>query len=157
MVPFIKRCLLSSVVFLACACGQKESSDIILDVKQIANKRPEQVVKLLGEPDSTYYIRIFGRSIFCQLYKPHNIEIQYPETLATDIVIYGPHGLPFSHEALKAFNVNHKIHPNEYIEGQLWRWYDQEGFSTISLYNTDKDTTGRILNFNIFFKSKPLN
>jgi hypothetical protein len=145
--------LLISVLLISCIDQKK--ADLILDVRTIINKRPQEVIKILGEPDTTYTEKILGKQIFCQRYKKHNIEIQYPYSLSTDIVIYGPHGLSFTQSALKAFNLPYqKQHPSQYEKDVLMRWYDFDEFAAISFFNVQKDSIGRIDNFNIFFKVK---
>jgi hypothetical protein len=85
---------------ILCACSSGDDSGKVLDIRNVVNKTPEQVAELLGEPDTTYTERILGKEIFCQRYYRNNIEIQYPESLSTDVVVYGPHGLPFTQSAL---------------------------------------------------------
>jgi|SRR5690606_16714883 hypothetical protein len=141
-------------IIASCQTSTKQNDELILDVTQVANKTANQVTKILGEPDSTYTIRILGNPIFCQLYQPHNIEIQYHGSLATDIVVYGPHGLPFNQLALKSFNLDYKTHPNEFMKDRLMRWNSIDDFSAVSFYNPTKDSLGNITSFNIFFKAK---
>jgi hypothetical protein len=144
------------VLFLLGGCDKK-ASGLVLDVRSVINKTPSQVADVLGEPDTTYVERILGKQIFCQRYRTHNIEIQYPEELSTDIVIYGPHDLPFTQEALKAFSLPHsKYHPKQFERDALLRWYDFDEFQTISFYNVEKDSAGKIRNFSVFFKTKGL-
>lgn len=143
------------VILLITSCAQKDETNIILDVRSIINKSPEEVVEILGEPDTTYTERILGKALFCQRYTKHNIEIQYPESLSTDIVIYGPHELPFTQSALKAFNIKYqKKHPSQYEKDVLMRWYDFDEFEAISFYNVRKDSLGQINNYSIFFKAR---
>jgi hypothetical protein len=137
------------------SCSKSREENIILNVNAIVNKSPSETGLIIGMPDSTYTLRILGKPIFCQMYSRHNIEIQYPENLATDIVVYGPHKLPFNQTALSAFKIDYKTHhPGEYIKNQLIRWFDVEEFSTISFYNPKFDSAGNISNFTIFFKAK---
>lgn len=147
------------LIFLSCNKPKEENvilDVVILDVKAIVNKTPTETESIIGAPDSTYTIRILGKPIFCQLYEKHRIEIQYAENHATDIIVFGPHNLPFNQSALEAFRIDYKIHhPDEYIKDRLLRWFDVDEFSTISFYNPRFDSLGNIANFNIFFKAKP--
>ena len=139
------------------SCNKSREENIILDVKTIVNKTATETESIIGTPDSTYTLRILGKPIFCQMYQKYHIEIQYPDNLATDIVVYGAHDLPFNQTALKAFNIDYKVHhPKEYIKDRLIRWFDVEDFSTISFYNPRIDSAGNVSNFNIFFKARPL-
>lgn len=138
------------------SCKEKRQDPaLLLDIRSIVNRTPTQVISILGEPDTTYTERIAGKAFYCQRYWKHNVEIQYPDSLSTDIVIYGPHGLPFAQSALKAFNIEYQTkHPSQYEKDILMRWYNFDEFEAISFYNVEKDSQGRILNYNIFFKSK---
>jgi len=145
--------VLLSFVFIV-SCKQGEQHEIILDVKAIANKRPAEVEKIVGKPDSVYTLQMMGKAILCQRYKKYNIEIQYPESFATDIIVYGPHELPFDQTALSSFNLDYRIkHPSDYKKGSYIRWSDFGGFSAIT-FNPKKDSLNNITNFNIFFKAK---
>lgn len=152
MKKFFVGCL---GILLIYACTSKRDVSVILDIKEVVNKRPMEVEEILGKPDSTYTIRMLGKSIFCQLYKKNNIEIQYHDSgLATDIVIYGPHSLPFDQSALKAFNLDIDIPPSQYMEKELLRWYDVDKFAGISFYHVEKDSFKNVKNYYIFFKAK---
>src|SRR5687768_12497910 len=151
----MKNIFSTLLLSLLICCDQRSEKELILDVTAVVNKKPAEVEEIVGKPDSIYTLRILGKPIFCQLYKRYNIEIQYPEARATDIVIYGPHGLSFNQTALKALNLDYKTnHPDEYIKGQLIRWFDVAEFSTISFYNPQIDSSGNISNFTIFLKAK---
>ncbi|MEX2231702.1 MAG: hypothetical protein WD824_06060 [Cyclobacteriaceae bacterium] len=153
---FAKGSLLIIPAFIiSISCKQGEQKDILLDVQTIVYKEPAEVEKIIGKADSVYTLQMMGKAIFCQLYKKHNIEIQYPDSLATDIIIYGPHGLPFNQTALSAFNLDYKIqHPSDYKKDRYIRWSDFEEFSAITFYNPKKDSLNNITDFNIFFKAK---
>lgn len=142
------------VSFFSCSQKSDENSSLILDVKKIAGKTANQVENILGKPDSSYDLQIMGRKIYCQFYNTNQIEIQYPNTLATEIIVYKTNGLPFNQSTLSQFGLDYKIHPNEYLKDRLIRWNDIEPFSSISFYNVDKDSVGNITNFNIFFKAQ---
>ena len=140
------------LLILAC-CTEDRSAEIIFDVSAIANKAPEDVVSMLGKPDSVYVLRVMGKAIPCQYYKALNLEIQYSGSRATDIVVYGAGDLPFDQTALSAFNLDYqKHHPSDYRRGSFIRWTEFDEFSTISFYNTKKDTLNNIATYDIFFK-----
>ena len=144
------------LLWLLSMCCTQDDQNIILDVKTIVNKDPDEVEEILGKPDSTYTSHMMGKSVFCQLYKNvQTIEIQYPGSRATDIVVYGTSGLPFDQTALSAFNLDYgKQHPSDYRKGRLIRWSDFGQFSSISFYNTRQDNGHNIIAFDIFFKAK---
>ncbi len=152
MKTFLSLILLSLLV----SCGGKEEpNDLLLNVRGVINKTPAEVEAELGAPDSTYILRVVNQEIFCQRYSEYNIEIQYPAGRSTDVVIYGPHGLPFTQSALKAFGLDYsKQHPSQVEKDAVMRWYNFDEFLAISFYNVRKDIdTGRI-NYTIYFKSK---
>ena len=149
--------LLAWLCFLSVSCKQDDQEKIIFDVTAIVNKDPGGVKDILGKPDSVYTLQMMGKSIFCQLYRSHNIEIQYPDSRATDILVYGSNGLPFNQTALSAFNLEYrKQHPSDYRKGSFIRWSDLEEFSAISFYNPKKDSLNNIVHFDIFFKAKTI-
>jgi hypothetical protein len=146
---------LAFVVLVASGCSEARSSEVLLDVPSVMNKTPEQVADVLGKPDTVYTETIHGKKLFCQRYHKHNIEIQYPDSLSTGIVVYGPHDLPFSQSALKAFNIRHqKAHPSQHEKNKVMRWYEFNEFETISFYNVQEDSAGAVKNFSIFFMAK---
>jgi hypothetical protein len=136
----------------SCSKTPDDGSTLIFDVRQVAGKTPNQVEKILGMPDSSYNLQIMGRKIYCQFYKTNQIEIQYPNTLATEIIVYKTNDLPFNHSALTQFGLDYKTHPNEFLKDRVIRWNNIEPFSSVSFYNVEKDSIGKIKNFNIFFK-----
>jgi hypothetical protein len=142
------------LVLILTACSVSVENEIILPVSEIANKRAAEVEQILGSPDTTYTLQIMAKSIFCQKYLRHNIEIQYPDSLATDIIVYGPHSLPFDQTALTAFGLDYKIHPSDYRKNRFIRWSGVKEFSAISFYNPQQDSLNNIVNYNIFFKVK---
>jgi hypothetical protein len=145
------------LVALVSSCTSAPGDNVLLDVRRITNKTPQEVESVLGAPDTTYTLRVLGKQIFCQKYLKNNVEIQYPDSVSSDIVVYGPHGLPFNQTSLKAFNLPHAAkHPSQYIRGTLMRWYDFGEFEAISFYNVQKDSVGNPGNFNVYFKAKPI-
>lgn len=145
---------LLGLIVAACGTEKRQDEKILLDVKAIVNKSPAQVEEILGEADSVYTFRIMGKEVFCQLYKDDNVEIQYPDSVATDILVKDAHQLPFDQTALSAFGLDYRKHPSDYKKGSFIRWSDFEEFSAISFYNTKKDCLDRITGFSIFFKSR---
>ena len=154
---FNKSLIIASFTgFLFVACDNR-SEDYILDVKEILNKTPHQVEQILGKPDSTYTIKVFTKEYFAQRYFESNVEIQYPEGTSTDIVVYGPHGLPFDVSSTKAFNLEIQKSPDQYRENQLIRWYDIDEFASVTFYHPEFDSAGKVTNFHIFFKARKEN
>jgi hypothetical protein len=140
----------AAIVALGCSDDKK----ILFPVTDIVLKSPQLVEERLGKPDSAYTIRIMGKPIYCQRYDQFNVEVQFMGGQASDIVMYGPHGLPFDQTALKALGIAEKIHPADYKKGRYIRWTDTKEFSAISFYNPEFDSLGRIINFSVFLKAK---
>lgn len=136
------------------ACTRSNQESYSLDVRRLANKRPQEVEKLLGNPDSSYTFHMMGKPVFCQVYRDRYLVVQYPGMLSTDFVISGPHGLPFDHSALQAFDVDYRQHHlSDYRQNSYLRWSDIEGFSAISFYNARLDSQGKVIGFDIFLKA----
>jgi hypothetical protein len=155
------RCAVKGVLWLllvglfAAGCRDQSREEVVLDVRAIANRSSSEVVAILGKPDSVYTLRMMGKVIFCQLYKDHHVEIQYAESLASDIIVYGQECLPFDQTALSFFKLDYREqHPADYRKGSFIRWDDFREFSAISFYNPSKDSLGNIRAFDIFFKVK---
>lgn len=142
-------------LLILAGCAADKSTEIIFDVGAIANKAPEDVVSILGNPDSVYVLRVLGKPIPCQYYKAHNLEIQYSDSGATDIVVYGARNLPFDQTALSAFNLDYrKHHPSDYRRGSFIRWTDFDQFSAITFYSPKKDSMNHVASYDIFFRTR---
>lgn len=149
----VTAAFLMAIGCLSCSSKHDNSQAVILDVRAIVNKNPHEVEGILGKPDSVYTLQMMGKSVFCQLY--NNIEIQYPQSAATDIAVSGSNGLPFNQTALAAFNLDYnKKHPSDYRKDSYIRWSQFDEFSAISFYDPKKDSMNRITDFKIFFKAK---
>lgn len=142
-------------LLILAGCAADKSAEIIFDASAIANKAPEDVVSILGNPDSVYVLRVLGKPIPCQYYKVYNLEIQYSDSGATDIVVYGARNLPFDQTALSAFNLDYrKHHPSDYRRGSFIRWTDFDQFSAITFYSPKKDSMNNVTSYDIFFRTR---
>ena len=139
------------LIVVAAAC----SNTSVLDVNNVVDRTPKEVVSILGEPDTTYTQMIVTKPIFTQLYsRDYKIEIMYPEGLSTDIVIYNPApSLPFDPSTLKYFGLDY-VHPSDVMENAYIKWKNYPGYTTINFFATDLDSTGAVEQFNLFFKSE---
>jgi hypothetical protein len=149
----ISRLILCVFGLAVIACTESKNSETLFPVTEILHKQPLEVEKIAGKPDSVYTIRILGKSIYCQYYKPHNVEIQYPDGAATDIVVYDLKGVPFNQTALQRFGIKEKLHPSDYKKDRYIRWTDTKQFSAISIYNPRLDSLNNIRAFTMFFKA----
>ncbi len=145
------------MIIVVLSCGQPDRRDVVLDVKSIVNKSPEEVESILGEPDSVYTIQMMGASIPCQLYMNRRVEVQYSGLRASDIIVHAWPGLSFSQTTLARFNLDYRMkHPADYRRDALIRWVDFDQFSAISFYNPKYDSLNNTMSFDIFFKVKNL-
>lgn len=134
------------------SCSGKK---LILDVPKIMNRTPQEVIGVLGEPDSAFTQFIVTKVIFTQIYnRQFNVEIMYPEGLATDIVVYDPApDLPFEPETLEHFGLSADIAPSDTMKETYIKWKNYPGFKTINLFVTKLDSIGQVSQYLIFFKS----
>jgi len=140
------------------ACGGqkqqnlKEQRSLQLDVLSIADKSPEEVIEVLGQPDSSYVQYVVTIPVYTQWYGDRHLEIQYlePEKRARDIVLHSSEGVTFGPEGLKAFGLQAAT-PSVNNPNNL-RWDNQQGFSIINFYaRQTKPETGQE-EFKVFFK-----
>jgi hypothetical protein len=123
-------------------------------VLTVRDQVPKQVVEILGEPDSAFVQRVASLDIFTQIYRDkYEVEIMYPQGIATDIVIHNPiRHLPFEASTLARFGIR-AVPPTESMANGYIKWKDHDGFKTINFFVTDLDSAGRVTAYKIFFKS----
>lgn len=126
----------------------------ILDVEEVADKTPQQVVEILGKPDTAYTQVFVTKHVFTQIYKREfEIEIMYPEGLSTDIVVFDvAPKLPFEAEIIEKFGLP-QIPPSDIVENTYIKWKNYPGYKTINFFVTDLDSAGNMEQFRLFFKS----
>lgn len=142
--------ILSTCLLFLSACGKT-----IIDAPAVLNESPEKVVEMLGQPDSTYYKHILGGEAMAHYFLRYNIEIQYLNDKAVYIIVNGPHRLPFSEKALKAFKVTPIGEPEQFEENKLIRWLKMEyPVEAVSFFNPQLDSLGDVKNFTVMIKGK---
>lgn len=142
--------LLSTFLLLLSACGKT-----IIDAPAVLNESPEKVIGMLGEPDSIHHKRILGGEALAHYFLRYNIEVQYLNEKAVYIIVGGPHGLPFSAEALQAFNVKPVGEPEQFQEDKLIRWLTMEPpIEAVSFFNPQLDSLGEVKNFTVMIKGQ---
>jgi hypothetical protein len=126
----------------------------VCNVEEIADKTPQEVVNILGEPDTAYTQVIVTKPIFTQIYKREfDIEIMYPDGLSTDIVVFdAAPKLPFEAGIIEKFGLQ-QIPPSDVVANTYIKWKNYPGYKTINFFVTDLDSAGNVEQFRLFFKS----
>jgi len=127
----------------------------ILDVEEVADKTPQQVVEILGKPDTAYTQVFVTKHVFTQIYRREfEIEIMYPDGLSTDIVVFdAAPKLPFEAGIIEKFGLQQMMPPSDVVANTYIKWKNYPGYKTINFFVTDLDSTGNVEQFRLFFKS----
>lgn len=133
------------------SCTSSDDSQMILDVPNLVQKLPEEVVGVLGEPDTVYYDQVFNKKFLVQRYKEHDLEIQYLNGKSNDIILNDASLIEFKQESLNRFGIKPAI-PTVFRDKEMIKWKNHSGLKTINFYNVKLDSVGNIINFTIFFK-----
>ncbi len=142
----------SFVMLVSCVEKAPKEDLIVLDIPHLIQHSPTEVVEILGEPDTTYTLQILSRKILVQRYKKFDLEIQYLKGKSNDIIINDPLHIPFSPESLKYFGLKEAT-PTSFQENKAIKWKNYNGLKTIHFYKVQKDSTGNIVSYKIFFRA----
>jgi hypothetical protein len=125
-----------------------------LDIKQVADKTPQQVEAILGEADTSYTKMIVTKPIFTQIFRDElEVEIMYPDGLSTDIVVLdAAPKLPYNESIISRFGLEN-LPPSDVMKNAYIKWKNYPGFKTINIFATDLDSAGNVEQFRLFFKS----
>ena len=147
-------CAIAFIIFWACTPNEKEGKNLIVNVPEIINKTPEEVVAILGKPDTAFVQNVVTLRFHTQLYyELDSLEIQYLEGTSKDIVVHKPLPLPLNKMTLKAYGLEPK-EPTGNVLDEVLRWENYEGFKMVNMYAIHKDKDGKIDDYKIFFKVK---
>jgi len=139
-----KTVFLGCLLFAAVACKER----IVVDAPAVLRQTPEEVEKVLGKPDTTYTELTLGGQAMVQHFKMYDVEVQYLENKATYITVKGPHGLPFSAEALDSFGAIAVGEPSTFEDKKLIRWTKMEPpVEAVSFAATHFDSLQNVTNF----------
>ncbi len=149
-----------SILFICLlqACAEKdnlkEKDSILFNIPELVNKTPEQVIEILGEPDSAYTQYVVTIPVYTQWWNDKGLEIQYlePDKRSKDIVIHKAGPLPFDPSTLALFGLE-PMSPTVSNPRSNLRWSDMQGFKTIHFYNRLENQNGEV-NFQLFFKAE---
>lgn len=142
------------ILFYSCTLNEKKGENLIVDIPEIINKTPEEVVAILGEPDTAFVQMVVTLRFHTQLYYDlDSLEIQYLDGTSKDIVVHKPLPLPLNKMTLEAFGLESK-EPTDKVLDEVLRWENYEGFKMVNMYAIHKDKHSKIDDYKIFFKAK---
>ncbi|CAD5270937.1 MULTISPECIES: hypothetical protein [unclassified Imperialibacter] len=123
---------------------------VVVDAPAILRHSPEEVEAILGKPDSTYASETLAGPALAQHFKMYNVEVEYVDNKASYISVKGPHGLPFSEEALEAFNAKALGEPTKSPDEKVMRWIKMQApIEAISFAATHYDSLQNVDNFTV--------
>ena len=137
------------------SCNQTKTT-ILIDAKEVLSKKEEEVIELLGKPDSTYYIPMLNKKIFTQLYYKgtYDIEVRYSKDRSESILINRNNDLPFSKEALVTLGIEGIGEPDSCKPNLYLTWNNNRGFEKINIYSTYLAEDGTVEEFKVYVKKK---
>lgn len=134
------------VFFMLVGC----QSRIVVDAPAILRHTPEEVEAILGKPDTTYAEKSLAGTALVQHFTMYDVAVQYVDNKASYITVRGPHGLPFSEEALEAFKVEATGKPSQFEENKLMRWVAvKPPVEAVSFLATHYDSLQNVKNFTV--------
>ncbi len=135
------------------SCSQERTTrEYIMDIPMIANKTPEEVVSILGEPDSTYIQKRGSKKVPVHIYTPYKIEVYYPSGKATEVLVNKTGNLQYNENSLSFFNIKPST-PNKEKSLAAYKWSDVEGFKNITFFS-DNIQADTVSSFKMFFNTK---
>lgn len=140
-----------TVFSISCSSPTTEEVGLVLDIPNLVHKTPTEVVEILGEPDTSYYVRILTKTFLVHGYKDHDIKIQYLKGKSDDIVVNDPQ-VEFKEESLRHFGIE-PAPPTVFREKAMLKWKNYSGLKTINFYNVTTDSLGNIRSYKIYFKA----
>lgn len=145
--------IFSAPLFKSC---DKSEKTILMDATEILSIKKEEVIKHIGEPDSTYYIPMLNKKIFTQLYYKgtYDIEVRYENGLSKSILIQSNNDLPFSKEALKILGITDVGEADHYKPNLVLTWNDKKGFDKINIYSTRLQEDETVEKFKVYVRAK---
>ena len=135
------------------ACNPVAKNDLIIDIKSIVNKNPEQVTEMLGKPDTSYSKMIFGKRFFIQQYEKLNkAEIRFLNDVSHEVIINNTRGLDFDPSSLKKFGFEEKA-PSSFDTTAFYVWKNLNDIQLANMYLIGTSRTDSAKhNFKIYFR-----
>lgn len=149
----MKYIILVFVIFTIIGCestSTKEETNILVNIPELINRSPEEVEKILGTPDNSYFKVAFRHKVLVYEYEAENMEVRFPKNIASEIIIKNP--LPFKYEpnTLKSYGIT-AAKPTKVVTDGFMKWENIPGFKVVSMYIKHLDTEGKVDNFDILF------
>ncbi|MDX2302171.1 MAG: hypothetical protein NW226_05190 [Microscillaceae bacterium] len=151
----IQRILLITLTALSaylysCNSSGTAKERMLLNVPLVINKSSEDIVDMMGKPDSIYN---FGSSLGPALvhrYKRNGIEIYYVNNQAKEIIIREPKPVKFDMNYIKYIGIIPKDPPDYIIDSTVISWSNIPGYAEIALITQAVDDK----NFDYFIMVK---
>ncbi|HYF67867.1 MAG TPA: hypothetical protein VD884_07020 [Ohtaekwangia sp.] len=149
----MKKWLAGFTLGVLTACSPVAKNDVIIDIKSIVNKNPEQVIEMLGNPDSSYNKIIFGKAYFIQQYEKLNeAEIRFLNNVAHEVIINRTHGIDFNPTSLNKFGFEEKA-PSSFDTTAFYAWKNLDDIQIANMYLIGtRKTDSTKHNFKIYFR-----
>ncbi len=149
------RSLIFLLAFLWFACAQNSKTEKHLPpLGQLANKTPDQLLELVGPPDSVFVQFVVTKQMLTHHYrgKDYLLEIQFPKGMSTDLIVVNP-PVSFDKLNLEIFGLRDSK-PTEDVESAYKKWRKIEPFKIINAYVTNRTPGNRVLTYSVYFKSE---
>lgn len=132
--PMIRFCYAALLgVFLIAGCTPVEPDDLVFDAPKLVAKSPEEVVELLGEPDTSYYRPFLNKRYFIQYYNQYGVEVRHLNGSVSEIIVQQPYPLKFAPETITRFGIAY-TEPSEYDSLAMIMWKNIEGIKVVNFY-----------------------
>jgi len=139
------------VLFVLFAACQSKKPQIIFDVSSLIGGSPNEIINVLGNPDSTYNKTILNKPYYYQQYDERDMQVRYLNDEIVDIIINKPYDLEFTPETIEKFGFR-LTPPDKMDTAANIMWMDKEGLRYINLYKVgSKKPDSVTTNFKIYF------
>jgi|GEM_PF-3158961 len=141
--------LLLTAILLLNAC---DKNNVIFDAKQLKNKSADEVVQILGEPDTTYNKWIMGKEHYILRYfRLYDTEVRELKGKTTAVLVHEAQDLGFKPTLIEQFGFSY-VEPQTIDQDNYYSWKNLEGLENVSMYKVGKKMKpGQTLQFDIYF------
>ena len=141
--------ILTATLLWCSSCAEQP----YIDVNELAGKTPEQVITIMGEPDTTYTKNFMFRKVVYQIYRDKKAEFRYPEEGKIQTILVKNTELPFAQETIERFGLE-PLPPTTVIDNTLINWKSYPTFSNVSIYSEHLTEEGIPDKYIIMFRYK---
>lgn len=139
------------IVMISC---KNSDSDIIIDIDEVINKSNDEVIGILGKPDTAYWQPIFNKKVYTTVYTPYKVEFRYFNGVASDIIVRQPGDLSFHPASLARFGIP-KSDPDKREPNVLLRWdHPTDRIRMITMYAKKAGDDGQPSVYEFYFKGR---